>query len=185
MLHRYRTKTVPVFPDENPGRHLLRTDAQEDAAMKIMPLTLLALTASIATAHADDGVIKARSAYPITETIERIKQDVASKGISFFAAIDQSQVAASAGIELQPSTLLIFGNPALGAQFITSNPVAGLDWPVRLLVFQEADGGVWAAYTDFEWIAHRHHISDRQAAFSKATEVIGSITASIRMSAPR
>ena len=33
---------------------------------------------------------------------------------------------------LHPSTLLVFGNPALGIQFVTSNPVAGLDWPVRL-----------------------------------------------------
>jgi len=45
MPQGYRTETVPVFPDKNPGRHLLHTDAQEDAAMKIMPLTLLALTA--------------------------------------------------------------------------------------------------------------------------------------------
>ena len=152
--------------------------------MKMVSLLLLALTIS-AAASADDGVIKVRSAYPIAETIDRIRQDVAGKGIAFFSAIDQSKLAMDAGIVLRPSTLLVFGNPALGAQFVTSNPLAGLDWPVRLLVFQDADGAVWAAYTDFGWIAHRHHIEDRQAAFSKATDVIASITATVQARSPR
>ena len=44
---------------------------------------------------------------------------------------------------------------------------------------------VWAAFTDFAWIAHRHHIEDRQAAFSKATDVIASITATVQARSPR
>ena len=129
---------------------------------------------------ASDGTVKLRSAYSMTETIERLKQDIASKGITFFTAIEQSKLAEDAGVKLRPSTLLIFGNPALGVQFITSNPIAGLDWPVRLLVFQDDNGAVWTAYTDFQWIAHRHQITNRDAAFSKASEVIASITSSVR-----
>jgi hypothetical protein len=58
-----------------------------------------------------DGVVRVRSAYPIGETIERLKKDIADKGIKFFGEIDQSKLAAEAGIKLQPSVLLIFGNP--------------------------------------------------------------------------
>src|SRR5215468_12684044 len=54
------------------------------------------------------------------ETIERLKKDIADKGIRFFSVIDQSKLAAEAGIKLQPSVLLIFGNPPLGTQFITA-----------------------------------------------------------------
>jgi uncharacterized protein (DUF302 family) len=81
----------------------------------------------------------------------RLKQEIAVEGITFFAAIDQSKLAAGAGVSLHPSTLLVFGNPALGAQFLTSNPTAGLDWPVRSLVYQDKAGVVWAAHTDFAW----------------------------------
>ncbi|TIU90050.1 MAG: DUF302 domain-containing protein, partial [Mesorhizobium sp.] len=70
--------------------------------------------------------------------------------------------------------------PALGTTFITSNPEAGLDWPVRVLVYQTGDGTVYAAYSDFDWIAKRHGITDRQAQFKMATEVIQSVTSSIR-----
>ena len=109
----------------------------------------------------------------MAEAISRIKADIASKGIKFFMEIDQSKLAADAGIKLRPSTLLVFGNPPLGTQFITSNPNAGLDWPVRLLLTQDDNGDVWAVWTDFEWIAKRHNISDRTAQFKMATKVVG------------
>jgi uncharacterized protein (DUF302 family) len=127
-----------------------------------------------------DGLIKVRSAYSMDETIDRIKKDVAAKGIMFFQAVDQSKLAAAAGIELRPSTLLEFGNPPLGAQFLTANPYSGLDWPVRVLVLQDEAGQVWAAYTDFAWIARRHGITTRQQQFAMASSVVESITSTIR-----
>jgi uncharacterized protein (DUF302 family) len=127
-----------------------------------------------------DGIVRVKSAYPMGETIERLKKDIAEKGIKFFSEIDQSKLAADAGIKLQPSVLLIFGNPPLGTQFISANPNAGLDWPVRLLVFENDKGEVWAAYTDFEWIARRHGIDNRKDQFKMASAVIASITSSVR-----
>jgi len=144
---------------------------------------VLALGAG-ASARADepagDGLVKVRSAYPVDETIRRLREDIAAKGIMFFSAVDQQQLAAQAGITLRPSTLLTFGNPPLGAQFLTANPYSGLDWPVRLLVLQDEDGVVWAAYTDFAWIARRHGIANRGEQFATATGVVDSITSTIR-----
>jgi len=114
------------------------------------------------------------------ETINRIKKDIADKGIKFFDEIDQAKLAADAGVTLLPSTLLVFGNPPLGTQFMTSNPDSGLDWPVRLLVYQDAKGDVWTTYTDFGWIANRHAIRDRVEQFAKASGVVASITSTIR-----
>jgi uncharacterized protein (DUF302 family) len=137
-----------------------------------------ALTVSWAAAG-DDGIIKVKSAYPLAETITKLKADIAGKGIKFFDEIDQAKLASDAGIKLRPSTLLIFGNPPLGSQFITAKPDAGLDWPVRLLVFENERGEVWLAYTDFAWIARRHRISTREDQFKMATNVIASITSSV------
>jgi uncharacterized protein (DUF302 family) len=125
------------------------------------------------------GVIATRSAYGMDETVARLKRDIAAKGITFFQEIDQSELAAKAGIVLQPSVLLIFGNPPLGTQFITANPQAGLDWPVRMLVYRDAAGAVWVAYTDFDWIARRHGVTTRDAQFHMATEVAASIASSV------
>jgi uncharacterized protein (DUF302 family) len=145
---------------------------------------LSAATLSLSPARADaalsgDGIVRVKSAYGFDETIARLKQDIADKGIMFFVAVDQSKLGANAGIALPPSTLLLFGNPPLGIQFLTSNRNAGLDWPVRLLVSQDETGQVWAIYTDFDWIKRRHAITDRDDAFKMASSVIASITASV------
>ena len=134
------------------------------------------------TARADDrdGVVRVKSAYSQAETISRLKKAVASKGIKFFSEINQSKLAAKAGIKIQPSTLLVFGNPPLGTTFLSSNPSSGLDWPVRLLVHQDANGDVWAVYTDFQWIARRHRIEDRTKEFEMASQVIAAITSSVQ-----
>jgi uncharacterized protein (DUF302 family) len=140
---------------------------------------LVAVACSAARADSDDGIVRVKSAVPMSEAIVRIKADIAVKGIRFFNEIDQSKLAANAGIKLRPSILLIFGNPPLGTQFITSNPNAGLDWPVRLLLTEDDNGDVWAVWTDFAWIARRHNIRDREPQFNMATMVVKSITSTI------
>src|SRR5688572_17591552 len=138
-------------------------------------LFAFALTAtSAAVTKAEDGIVKVKSAYSVAETIDRLKQDIAGKGIMFFSEIDQSRLAANAGVKLRPSTLLVFGNPALGPLFLGSNPNSGLDWAVGLLVVQDQGGDVYTVYTDFGWIAKRHGITDPTEEFATAHKVVAS-----------
>ena len=150
---------------------------------KFLRMSGLAVAALVISPEAmpksNDGIVRVKSSYNFQETIARLKKDIAAKGIRFFSEIDQTKLAADAGIKLNPSTLLVFGNPPLGTQFITANPNAGLDWPVRLLVFQDDSGTVWTVYTDFAWIAVRHGIVDRNEQFKMASMVIASITSSV------
>jgi len=139
----------------------------------------IAIAAPVAAqAPASAGLVEVRSVYGIDETISRIKADIAAKGIRFFADIDQSALGAGANIAIKPSHLLLFGNPPLGVQFLTSSPYAGIDWPVRMLVFENADGSVTIAWTDFNYIAKRYGITDRAAQFKMASEVAASIASS-------
>jgi uncharacterized protein (DUF302 family) len=143
-----------------------------------LALVLILAAPSLGRSGQDDGIVRLKSAYGLAETITRIKADIAKKGIRFFSEIDQAKLASDAGVPLHPSTLLVFGNPPLGTQFMTSNPNSGLDWPVRLLVVQDPKGDVWMVYTDFAWIARRHGIMDREAQFKMASAVIASIASS-------
>jgi uncharacterized protein (DUF302 family) len=125
------------------------------------------------------GVKRTPSAYGFDDTVARIKTDIAAKGIRFFTEIDQSKLGEGANIPLRPSKLLLFGNPPLGVQFLTANPYAGLDWPVRILVFQDEGGKVWVAYTDFRYIAARYDLKDRDAQIAMASDVAASIAGSV------
>ena len=156
------------------------------SAVKAMAATIVGFSAparSVGSASpVGDGVVSVKSAYSFDETVERLKTDISGKKIMLFDVIDQAKLASGAGIELSPSTLIVFGNPPLGAQFLASNPAAGLDWPVRLLVTKDAQGHVLAMYTDFAWIARRHGIENRDAQFKMASGVIASIVASVASS---
>ena len=142
------------------------------------PAVHAAPPATMATTAPAQGVLRVKSLYGVDETVERLKADIAAKGIKFFTEIDQSQLGAGADIAIRPSKLILFGNPPLGVQFLTANPYSGLDWPVRMLILQEADGSVSIAWTDFGYIAKRYSITNRKAQFKMASEVAASIASS-------
>ncbi len=132
-------------------------------------------TVSPARADRAADVLTLHSANGFDVTVAKLTGDVATKGIRHFATIDQAELARGAGLPLRRSTLVLFGNPPLGVQFLQSNPYAGLDWPVRMLVTEDAAGTVSVSWTDFSAIATRYSITDRTAQFKMASEVALSI----------
>jgi uncharacterized protein (DUF302 family) len=182
--------TMATAPDTRERRHEPMEIAMLNRmSRQISLITLLAFFGVVAATMVIDatdarsaetnGIVRVKSRYAVDETIDLLKKDIAAKGIMFFSAVDQAALAKAAGVELRPSTLLQFGNPPLGTQFITANPTAGLDWPVRLLVSQDEAGTVWVSYSDFQWIAERHGITNRGPQFKMASEVIASITSAV------
>ena len=133
----------------------------------------------VATAPAE-GVVRQKSDYAFDETVTRLKGDIAAKGIRFFDEIDHHKLGSGANLPINRSTLLLFGNPPLGVQFLQANPLAGLDWPVRMLVTQDDDGQVWVSWTDFRFVAGRYQLADRDAQIAMASGVAASIAASTR-----
>lgn len=149
-------------------------------ATVLSPILTPAHSAVPIAAAPAQGVIKQRSDYGFDETISRIKSDIAGKGIRFFDEIDQTRLGADAKLPINRSTLLLFGNPPLGVQFLQANPAAGLDWPVRMLVTQDDDSSVWVSWTDFNFVADRYQIQNRDAQIKMASEVAASIASAAR-----
>lgn len=147
-------------------------------ALIVASFVLATPAPSVAEADAG-GTITVRSAYPLVETVDRLKQDIARKGIRLFLVLDQTTLAGEAGAKLHPSVLLLFGNPALGARYVAAKPASGLDWPVRIVVFEKPKGEVFVAYTDFAAIARRNGIDERAEVFRIASGVVASIAGSI------
>jgi uncharacterized protein (DUF302 family) len=146
----------------------------------LAPALTVAKAATPVEAAVAEGVIKQRSDYGFDETVTRLKADIAMKGIKFFDEIDQSELGAGANLPINRSKLLLFGNPPLGVQFLQSNPLAGLDWPVRMLVTQDDSGTVWVSWTDFRFVANRYKLADRDAQIAMASEVSESIASATR-----
>jgi uncharacterized protein (DUF302 family) len=150
-------------------------------ATVVAPIVSTAARAAtpVATAPAE-GVIRQKSDYAFDETVARLKADIAGKGIRFFNEIDHAALGAGANLPINRSKLLLFGNPPLGVQFLQSNPLAGIDWPVRMLVSQDDDGQVWVSWSDFRFVASRYQLADRDPQIAMASEVAASIASSTR-----
>lgn len=134
-------------------------------------------TAAPTAAATAQGVLRSGSAHSVDDTVARIKSAVEAKGIRYFAAIDQKALGDSANLTIRKSTLVLFGNPPLGVQFIQSNPYAALDWPVRMLVRETEDGSTEIAWTDFAFVGRRYGITDKEAQLKMASEVAATIAA--------
>jgi uncharacterized protein (DUF302 family)/ketosteroid isomerase-like protein len=77
------------------------------------------------------------SPWPVTVTVERLTETITERGLTIFATIDQRAAASSVGLELRETVLIIFGNPAAGTPVMDVEPLAALDLPLRLLVWDE------------------------------------------------
>ena len=86
----------------------------------------------------------------------RLREALDAHGLQLFARIDHAAGAAEAGLPLRPTELLIFGNAKGGTPLMQAGQAAGIDLPLKVLVWQDADGKVWLSYNEPSWIAQRH-----------------------------
>jgi uncharacterized protein (DUF302 family) len=98
------------------------------------------------------------SSFSPKKTMDRLEAEVRAKGLSVFARVDHAAGAAEAGLELRPTNLIIFGNARGGTPLMQASQTAGIDLPLKALVWQDAAGKTWLSYNEPSWIAQRHHL---------------------------
>ena len=108
------------------------------------------------TPDAGNGVVSRRSAYPVDETVERLKKLLETKGVKLFALIDHSGEAERVGMRMPNTKLLIFGNPKAGTPLMLASPGIALDFPLKILVWEDAGGNVKISYNSPSYLQHRH-----------------------------
>ena len=116
-----------------------------------------------------DGLITLSSRYPARDTIDRLLAALAKRNMTVFARIDHAAGAASAGLSLRPTEVVIFGNPKGGTALMQDRQSAGIDLPLKALVWEDAGGKIWLSYNDPGWIAQRHGLGAASAGAVEAT----------------
>ena len=107
---------------------------------------------------AAEGLISQKSQFQPKETMERLESAVAKRGLTVFARVDHAAGAAEVNLSLRPTDLLIFGNAKGGTPLMQAVQTAGIDLPLKALVWQDGDGSTWLSYNDPAWIAGRHGV---------------------------
>jgi uncharacterized protein (DUF302 family) len=110
-----------------------------------------------------DGLISLASRYSARQTIDRLLAALAKRDLTVFARIDHAANAAAAGMTLRPTEVVLFGNPKGGTVLMQDRQSAGIDLPLKALVFEDADGKVLLCYNNPQWIAQRHGLGAASA----------------------
>lgn len=106
-----------------------------------------------------DVVTKA-STRPAAATLERLQTVVEQRGLMVFALVDHSGEAVKAGLSMPQTKLLIFGSPAGGTPIMLAAPLAALDLPLKVLVWENPAGGSFVSYVDPAYLGARHQLTD-------------------------
>lgn len=112
------------------------------------------------TAKPDNGIVTIPSRHSVDETMTRVEEALAAKGVKLFALIDHSGEAERAGLQMRPTKVLIFGNPKAGTPWMVAAPSIAIDLPMKILIAEDAAGRVWISYNDPAYIQGRHHLPD-------------------------
>jgi len=107
---------------------------------------------------ADNGMVIAPSPYSVDETLLHLNALLDAKQIKVFATIDHSGEAAKLGLSMRPTKVLIFGSPKAGTPVMLAAPTVAIDLPLKVLVWEDDQGKVWAAYNAPEYLRERHGI---------------------------
>ena len=107
-------------------------------------------------AIAAEGLTAQKSPYPAKETMNRFEENAKQRGLNIFARIDHAAGAAKIGKTLRPTEVIIFGNPQGGTPLMECAQSAGIDLPLKALVWEDASAQVWLSYTDTAFLARRH-----------------------------
>ena len=101
-----------------------------------------------------------QSEHSFGDTLERLKSTVMSRGLTIFANINFIEDAQTADLKMNPTQLLIFGNPKAGTPLMIAAPTLALDFPLKIIVSEDAKVKVWVTYNSPQYLKERHNIPD-------------------------
>jgi uncharacterized protein (DUF302 family) len=105
-----------------------------------------------------NGIVDVPTNHSVDETVEKIKSILQAKGVTLFALIDHSGEALKVGMKMRPTKLLIFGSPKAGTPLMLASPSIAIDLPLKILVWEDAEGKVWLSYNSPEYLQERHDL---------------------------
>ena len=118
------------------------------------------------------GISTKHSSNSVAQTVDRLTGVIADRGFTVFRVIDHSGTAERAGVQMPDSKLVMFGKPTVGAAVMLAAPLAALDLPLKVLVWEDGAGAVSVSYNSPGFLAERLHIEGALRAPFDAVESI-------------
>jgi uncharacterized protein (DUF302 family)/uncharacterized membrane protein YidH (DUF202 family) len=106
--------------------------------------------------NADNGIINKPSNHSVDETVANLRGILQGKGVTLFGLVDHSGEAEKVGLKMRPTKLLVFGSPKAGTPLMLAAPSSAIDLPLKILIWEDAQGKVWVSYNSPAYLQERH-----------------------------
>ncbi|MCG6976306.1 MAG: DUF302 domain-containing protein [Acidiferrobacterales bacterium] len=146
--------------------------------MRRLLIAVVFMSFTVPAMAGSGGMVTVTSANDVKTTVKQLKKVLKDKGMTIFKTVDHAKGAEEVGLKLRPTTVVIFGNPQVGTLLMQCGQTAGIDLPMKMLVWEDSRGRVHVSYNDPSYLASRHRIkgcakvkkkmAGAQAAFAKA-----------------
>ena len=120
------------------------------------------------------GLVTVESAHDVPTTVDRLVTAAEAKGLTIFARIDHAAGAEEVGMELPPMQLVIFGTAKVGTPLMQCDRTAGIDLPLKALIWEDSAGEVWFSYNTPDYLARRHGITEMKELVQKMESALSS-----------
>ena len=138
--------------------------------MKSLGIAMAVLIFLAGPARAADGLVAVKSAHGVKETLDRFEVAAKGKGLNIFLRLDHAAGAKKVGKTLRPTELLVFGNPQGGTPLMVCAQTAGIDLPLKALVWEDENGKVWVSYNTADFLRDRHSAQSVEKFLKQLTE---------------
>jgi uncharacterized protein (DUF302 family) len=125
----------------------------------------------------DNGIIHKETKHSVDAALEKLLSLLKTKGVTVFAVVDHSGEAAKVGMEMHPTKLVIFGNPKGGTPLMLAAPSIAIDLPLKILIWEDAQGKNWVSYNSPGYLAERHNLPHELLANIAIVEVLAAAVA--------
>jgi len=105
---------------------------------------------------AENGIVRIPGNHSVDETVTKLQGILQAKGVKLFVVVDHSGEAASAGLKMPNTKLLVFGNPKAGTPLMLASPSVALDFPLKILVAEDGAGKTWISFNSPAYLQARH-----------------------------
>ncbi len=124
-----------------------------------------------------EGVITKVSAQNFEQTYKTVVNIITNNpNLKIIAELDHQANAASVGLELNPTRIIMFGNPKLGTPLMQKAQTTGLDLPQKILIWQDDQDNVHISYNDPMYLKGRHDIEENDDVLLKISNALDTIT---------
>ncbi len=143
--------------------------------MKNLLVAAAILAFTFLPAHAAETWITLKSPHSVADTADKLVAAVEGAGAKVFARVDHAAGAKAVGAELEPTVLVIFGNPKVGTPIIKADRRAGLELPIRVLIWEE-NGATTIGYDDPRNLKAKYSIDGADDSFAAMAGALKKLT---------